>query len=140
MKIAKNFTWKEVACNKGECPHCGGANPVNPLIIEIAQEIRNEVSAPVSVSSGFRCLIHNKKVGGAKNSLHTYGLALDLHTPKSGHYSNVDDFHNYVQNSFRWKEDFLGWFYMSGLGLYPWGVHIDVRHLFGMKPKRWVGK
>ena len=41
--------------------------------------MRNVVGE-LNVESGYRCEIHNKEVGGANGSGHTYGTALDLTT------------------------------------------------------------
>ncbi|WP_410528363.1 YcbK family protein [Rossellomorea marisflavi] len=33
---------------------------------------------PVTINSGFRSISHNRSVGGASNSQHTYGIAADI--------------------------------------------------------------
>ena len=48
----------------------------------VLHKIRNEYKKPMQVVSGFRNLDHNKKVGGAPNSLHCKGLAVDFKDPK----------------------------------------------------------
>lgn len=35
----------------------------------------------MKVNSGYRTSAYNKKIGGAKNSYHTQGLAIDVHDP-----------------------------------------------------------
>lgn len=40
--------------------------------------IREKVGKPILISSGFRCPVLNKAVGGASNSQHQKGLAADL--------------------------------------------------------------
>lgn len=40
--------------------------------------IRAAVGKPVQVISGYRCPAHNRKVGGAVNSRHTWGDAVDI--------------------------------------------------------------
>jgi len=51
-------------------------------LIELAQKIfepiRKHFNKPIHVSSGFRSKILNQKIGGAKNSQHTKGQALDI--------------------------------------------------------------
>lgn len=39
---------------------------------------RKELNAPITVTSGYRCPAVNKAVGGARNSQHLYGLAVDI--------------------------------------------------------------
>ena len=40
--------------------------------------IREKVGKPILISSGFRCPVLNKAVGGVSNSQHQKGLAADL--------------------------------------------------------------
>mgnify|MGYP002622623783 FL=1 len=69
----KNFRVSEFAC------HCGcGYNNIDQRVINMAQTIREALGVPVKVNSGCRCVKHNAKVGGVKNSKHTKGLAADL--------------------------------------------------------------
>ncbi|WP_409251826.1 D-Ala-D-Ala carboxypeptidase family metallohydrolase [Bacillus sp. SCS-153A] len=35
-------------------------------------------NVPVTINSGFRSINHNRNVGGASNSMHTYGVAADV--------------------------------------------------------------
>jgi zinc D-Ala-D-Ala carboxypeptidase len=39
---------------------------------------REEAGVPFVINSGARCIKHNEKVGGAKNSAHLRGLAVDI--------------------------------------------------------------
>ena len=68
----KNFKASEFACH-----HCG-ENKVNQELINLCQKIRDKIAIPIHINSGYRCPVHNAKVGGVKNSFHTQGLAADL--------------------------------------------------------------
>jgi uncharacterized protein YcbK (DUF882 family) len=58
---------------------CGcGLNNINNDIVNICNEIFWELNKYYTISSGCRCIPHNAKVGGEKNSSHTKGLACDL--------------------------------------------------------------
>jgi zinc D-Ala-D-Ala carboxypeptidase len=48
------------------------------LCINILEPLRVSLQKPVKVSSGYRCLRVNKKIGGAKNSQHLRGEAADI--------------------------------------------------------------
>ena len=48
------------------------------LAHEVLDPARRALGFPIHVNSGFRCLIHNAAVGGAKNSQHTLGQAADI--------------------------------------------------------------
>ena len=49
-------------------------------VLNLLQVIRDSWNAPLIISSGYRCPELNKKVGGASNSDHVYGAAVDFHT------------------------------------------------------------
>ena len=63
------------------CPCCGvGADKMSPNMLQMAEEIREENGGrPMIVSSAYRCAKHNAEVGGAANSHHLYGQAMDVH-------------------------------------------------------------
>ena len=42
------------------------------------QKIREKWGQPIPINSGYRCISHNTAIGGEPNSIHTFGLALDL--------------------------------------------------------------
>lgn len=48
------------------------------LITECLQPIRNYIGKPMIISSGYRCNKINALVGGAKNSQHLSGCAVDF--------------------------------------------------------------
>jgi zinc D-Ala-D-Ala carboxypeptidase len=66
------FSPSELSCK------CGcGALPEQRLM-DLLDRIREDFKAPIQVTSCMRCKAHNKTIGGAKNSYHTKGLAVDL--------------------------------------------------------------
>ena len=69
----KNFKVSEFTCKCG-CGH----NPIDQRVIDMAQTIRQALGVPVRVNSGCRCVKHNAKSGGVKNSKHILGKAADL--------------------------------------------------------------
>lgn len=115
--LSAHFKVKEFACQDGSDPVF-----VSDALVAVLQKIRTHFGVPVDVNSGFRNASHNKKVGGAAYSRHLYGLAADIAVrgvaPKA-----VYDY----------AETLLP--HTGGIGLYPWGVHIDVRPEKG----RWTG-
>lgn len=72
-----HFCREEFACKCGS--FCDGypAEPVRTLV-EAAESLRNHFNAPAIVSSGLRCSVHNKNVGGVSGSRHLSGKAVDL--------------------------------------------------------------
>ena len=48
------------------------------LAEKIFEPIRRHFNSPIYISSGYRSAALNKKINGAKNSYHLYGMAMDL--------------------------------------------------------------
>lgn len=68
--LSTNFDTEETTCRCG----CGyGDNPDEyaPLLIRLVQRVRDLVARPLAVTSGARCLEHNRKEGGKRESAHT---------------------------------------------------------------------
>ena len=76
MKANKYFVEKEFACKCG-CGTMPQGQP-NDELIDILCEIREHFGKPLIIKSGYRCKSHNEKVGGAKNSRHIVGDAVDF--------------------------------------------------------------
>ena len=72
--MSRFFKPHETDCNCG----CGGN--VNDKLLELLDTIREIVNYPLIITSGFRCVPYNTKVGGAKLSYHTQGIAVDIST------------------------------------------------------------
>ena len=75
-RLSKNFTSEEFACKCG----CGYDTP-NPELIRMLQDARDLYGKPMHITSGCRCIKHNRNVGGAANSAHIPGMAADIATP-----------------------------------------------------------
>ena len=74
---------------------------------------------PIVIGCAYRTPEHNAAVGGVPRSQHVAGRAMDLHVPAA---MGLADFHARVRREAHDARSDIG-----GLGLYPWGVHIDVR-------------
>lgn len=74
----KYFDKSEFRCKCGG-RYCNGY-PAEPkkLLIQNADKVRGHFEAPAIVSSGVRCNIHNKNVGGVSGSRHRLGKAMDF--------------------------------------------------------------
>ena len=66
------FTEAELAC-KGtdECD-------MHPEFMEKLIAVREDYNQPMIITSGYRHLAYNDTIGGAKNSPHLYGRAVDI--------------------------------------------------------------
>lgn len=70
----KYFKLEEFKCKCGKCD--GGT--MDPGTLARLDEARDLANTPFVVTSGYRCVAHNKAVGGKPNSAHTRGLAVDI--------------------------------------------------------------
>lgn len=77
QKLQNNFTLQEFACKCG----CGKESQHLIQLDQLSgqlQKIRDIVGMPIIINSGFRCVSHNSRVGGASRSLHISGCAADI--------------------------------------------------------------
>ena len=63
-RVSEHFTEKELACS-----HCGMLN-LHPGFIDKLEAVRIELNEPMHITSGCRCAVHNKAVGGVPSSTH----------------------------------------------------------------------
>jgi uncharacterized protein YcbK (DUF882 family) len=109
-----HLSWAELACADGtEYPHAWRASRAVALA-RAFEALRAAVGQPLVVLSGYRTPGHNKRIGGAKASQHVEGRALDLRPPAGWTPDDLADM----------ARDCPG---ITGLGVYPTFVHIDVR-------------
>lgn len=59
------------------CPCCG-VKGMSEMFLNKLDAAREFADVPFSISSGYRCVEHNKTVGGKSNSAHIRGLAVDI--------------------------------------------------------------
>lgn len=74
-KLSANFRVSEFACNGSGC--CTEVL-IDEQLVEFLQQIRDHFGAAVTITSAYRCPIHNPKVGGVTGSRHTKGQAADI--------------------------------------------------------------
>ena len=67
-----------------QCPCCGALG-MHDTFLERLDEARLLADIPFKINSGFRCLKHNKEVGGSDTSSHLQGLAVDIAVNNSEH-------------------------------------------------------
>jgi len=108
--ISKNFNRAEFHCKCGSCKPIA----VDAELVNVLQELREHTAQPITITSSYRCEVHNEHVGGVPSSKHRLGIAADIQvkgfTPK--------DIAMYLRNSYPDK---------YGIGEYHDFVHIDVR-------------
>ena len=106
-KLSKDFSDFEFACGDG----CG-YDDIDPKLVEKLQCLRDLVGKPIVVTSGCRCHLYNKHIGGVIDSPHLEGIAADIQvegmTP-----TTLSILANRIQ-------------YIR-IGIYPVHVHIDIK-------------
>lgn len=78
-----HLSWAELACKDGTVyPMVWRQSRAMPLS-EVFETIRAACgNKPITVTSAYRTPEHNRRIGGARNSQHVQGRALDLKPPK----------------------------------------------------------
>lgn len=77
IQLTANFNIKEFACKDGTAVPAHLLYNVRQLALNL-QIIRDFLNAPVTVNSGYRTPVYNKKVGGAPASQHLLANAADI--------------------------------------------------------------
>jgi len=119
-----HLSWAEIACHdRARTPYperwraSGGRAEILARCFEaIRERLGNQ---PLTVLSGFRTTDWNQRVGGAPNSFHMQGMAIDIKTPVG---MTPDEM---VQIAADIAESLP----IGGIGRYPWGIHVDIRTL-----------
>ena len=86
-KLTKNFELHEFNCKDGTKVPVEYINNVTILakqlqIIRVYRSAEVGEDTPIQIISAYRSEAHNKKVGGAKNSMHLKGKASDIRVKK----------------------------------------------------------
>lgn len=110
MYESKYFNRTEYICK------CCGKGTLEEDTLKLLDEIREDFGEAISITSGFRCVKHNSKVGGEKNSQHVLGKAADIRPLNN----DTDDFDRLLKScqKFSWN---------IGNGINKGFIHIDTR-------------
>lgn len=69
--------WEYFTVNELECRGTGECH-MQEDFMSMLVNIRREIDRPLIVSSGYRSPAHNARIGGAANSPHIHGRAVDI--------------------------------------------------------------
>lgn len=111
-KLTEHFKVGEITCKDGSPSYV-----INSAVLEGLEKLRNIINKPIYITSGYRSETYNKKVGGAKDSQHVKGNAIDFSIKGM---SSLEIYNILRQNNL------LGPVF-KGIGLYDTFVHVDVR-------------
>lgn len=104
-------------------PNSSQAAALITLTERVLDPARESLGLPIRVSSGFRCDELNRAVGGAPNSQHTKGQAVDLQCYDNARLFNIIRDHGIF--------DQLIWEY--GDAVQPQWVHVSYNHAGGQR-------
>lgn len=119
-----NWRWPHVRLVEVQCKHCA-EHLLHEPTLDAFEALRRALGGnPIPIYSGYRCPVHNARVGGAPNSFHLKGMALDIaYVPKSDL-----ELTRFAQEATR-----AGF---GGIGLYP---HKGFTHVDTGPIRRWHG-
>lgn len=123
MKLTKNFSLSEFACNDGTKFPPELMENVKVLALQL-QVVRDHFNVPIKINSGHRTKTHNAKIGGVRNSRHISASAADI-AVKGIPADIVQETIKQLINEGKMQE--------GGLGSYPNFTHYDIR----LKKARW---
>lgn len=121
--MTTNFSRSEFACKCG----CGD-DDISPLLVQKLQQLRDALceiegrDVSIHISSGVRCVDHNRRVGGSSRSQHIVRKAADCIV------SGVDP---------HFVADLAKQFGFGGIGEYDSFTHLDVRPMPSTGPATW---
>ena len=75
QKLSEHFSSDEFDCHGTGC--CT-TTIINEKLVEYLEKIRTHFGKPITITSGYRCVVHNRNVGGATGSRHGKGDAADI--------------------------------------------------------------
>ena len=110
-QLSKHFNRAEFACKGETC--CGHSAPISTDLITRLEDFRDTIGGPLRITSGFRCINHNRDIGSYPGSQHPKGLAADI----AADGRDVDTMFVVAKIIFNFVK------------VYPWGIHVDVRRL-----------
>jgi len=117
VALMPNFKVREFACQDGS-----DVIFISTTLAQVLQQIRTHFGRAVTVNSAYRTPQHNRKVGGASNSQHLYGLAADIAVQGVAPGQVADFAETLLPNT-------------GGIGRYAGFTHVDVRKV----KARWRG-
>ncbi len=117
-RVSKNFLEREFFT---KCPdYTRNTHILDSRLIFAVQVIRNFISEPVFITSSYRTFLCNQLSGGAPDSFHLKGMALDFMVRN----------HKLVADQIRNCDDLFSLLYscgIKGFGIYKGHFHIDTR-------------
>lgn len=108
--LSEHFSKAELAC------HCCGQLKIESGLVDALEQLRTVAGKEIIVHDGYRCPVHNQKVGGVSESEHMLGVAADIAIPGLS-----------LQEMYELALQ-VPVFLNGGIGVYDGGfLHLDIR-------------
>jgi hypothetical protein len=128
MKLSEHFdlnefTRSDYAKRNGinNLPNAEQTDNLRELCINVLEPIRKHFQIPILISSGFRSKALNTVIGGAKNSQHTSGEAVDIDHDLSANVVSNKMIFDFIKSNLSWDQ--LIW--EHGTSTNPDWVHVS---------------
>lgn len=122
VQFTQHFSSKEFTCS---CKHSDCIEQkISKELVDNLEKCRQEYGQAVIINSGYRCLKHNKEIGGANRSQHMEGKAADTR-PKLLTTDTMDEWIKVLSGTFK------------AMGIAQSFIHVDVREMEGSARKVW---
>ena len=116
--LSPHLSWAELACRDGT-PYPPAWEDRARRLAAVFEDFRAALGGdPVVIGSAYRTPAWNRRCGGAAQSQHVQGRALDCYPPAA---MALGAFRDHAK-AFALGDDRIG-----GIGFYQWGVHWDIR-------------
>ena len=117
----KEFTKSQIAARNGfkNLPSAGDIKNLENLSYEILEPVRAKFDKPVTITSGYRSLETNRKLGSSDSSQHTKGQAVDFEIAGVTNIeiaywlTNNVDFDQCILEFYRPNDGQAGWVHVS---------------------------
>ena len=135
---SKHLTWLELACKDRSPYPLDWREDRLPILVAEFEAVRAALMArcghevALIVQSAYRTVAYNARIGGAVDSQHCQGRALDLRPASPEHLSDLRECVLQVAKS-RGVIKGVGWYPTHGF------VHMDVRKTEGARIATWEG-
>lgn len=126
MKLTKNFDIHEFiysvtaeANNIDNCPNVAVINNLKLLCENVLQPLRDYICCPIKITSGYRCLELNRKLGSKDNSQHIKGQAADFIIPRGNlekAFEHIKDYLPFDQLLYEYDKAGNRWIHVSYSG------------------------
>lgn len=115
-KLSKNFSGKEFTCKGTKCG-CT-TQRISKQVIDNLQQLRDDFG-PIEITSGYRCIEHNRSIGSKDTSTHVKGTGVDFR-PNGFNLRINKEFDLKVLRDMAKK-------LFNGIGVHPRFIHGDTR-------------